>query len=90
MPPAESDPRPKRAAVELAQPYGFRIRHQYGKNTIGGARCHSPGYGVHRYYVAVHAVDVEDLELAEDATPAYLGFILYSRAIARAVIHGTC
>ena len=33
MPPAESDPRPKRAAVELAQPYGFRIRHQYGKNT---------------------------------------------------------
>ena len=40
--------------------------------------------------MAVHAVDVEDLDLAEDATPAYLGFILYSRAIARAVIHGTC
>jgi len=60
------------------------------KTPIGGARCHSPGHGVHHYYVAVHAVDVEDLALAEDATPAYLGFILYSRAIARAVIHGTC
>jgi len=37
----------------------------------------------------VHAVDVEKLELAEDASPAYLGFNLFMHAIARAVIVGT-
>lgn len=48
-----------------------------------------PGHGPHRYYVAVHAVDVESLELPENATPAYLGFNLFSHAIGRAVIVGT-
>lgn len=47
------------------------------------------GHGYHRYYVAVHAVKVEKLELAEDASPAYLGFNLFMNSIARAVIHGT-
>ena len=48
-----------------------------------------PGHGPHRYYVAVHAVDVEKLDLNEDASPAYLGFNLFQHAIARAVIYGT-
>lgn len=48
-----------------------------------------PGHGTHRYFVAVHALDVEKLELSEDASPAYLGFNLYMHGIARAVIHGT-
>lgn len=48
------------------------------------------GHGVHHYWVAVHAVGVETLELAEDATPAYLGFTLFDKAIARAVVLGTC
>jgi Raf kinase inhibitor-like YbhB/YbcL family protein len=48
-----------------------------------------PGHGPHRYFVAVHAVKVEKLELSEDASPAYLGFNLFMNAIARAVIHGT-
>ncbi|WP_134428811.1 YbhB/YbcL family Raf kinase inhibitor-like protein [Mycobacterium ulcerans] len=47
------------------------------------------GHGVHRYYVAVHAVDVDKLELSEDASSAFLGFNLFQHAIARAVIHGT-
>lgn len=47
------------------------------------------GHGAHRYYVVVHAVGVERLELAEDASPAYLGFNLFMHSIARAVIHGT-
>ena len=47
------------------------------------------GHGYHRYYVAVHAVKVEKLELTEDASPAYLGFNLFMKSIARAVIHGT-
>ncbi|CAN5303110.1 YbhB/YbcL family Raf kinase inhibitor-like protein [soil metagenome] len=48
-----------------------------------------PGHGPHRYIVAVHALQVEKLELTEDASPAYLGFNLFSQAIARALIHGT-
>ena len=47
------------------------------------------GHGVHRYFIAVHAVKVEKLDLPEDASPAYLGFNLFMNAIARAVIHGT-
>jgi Raf kinase inhibitor-like YbhB/YbcL family protein len=47
------------------------------------------GHGPHRYYVTVHAVKVEKLDLPEDASPAFLGFNLFSNAIARAVIHGT-
>ena len=43
----------------------------------------------HRYFIAVHAVKVEKLELDGDASPAYLGFNLFMNAIARAVIHGT-
>ena len=31
----------------------------------------------------------ERLDLAEDASPAYLGFNLFMNSIARAVIHGT-
>jgi phosphatidylethanolamine-binding protein (PEBP) family uncharacterized protein len=48
-----------------------------------------PGHGPHRYFIVVHAVDVEKLDLPEGATPAYLGFNLFQHAIARAIIHGT-
>jgi phosphatidylethanolamine-binding protein (PEBP) family uncharacterized protein len=34
-------------------------------------------------------VDVDTLDLPDSATPAFLGLQLYSRAIARAFIHGT-
>ena len=57
------------------------------KRYIGAAP--PPGHGVHRYFIAVHAVKVAKLELDGDASPAYLGFNLFMNAIARAVIHGT-
>jgi Raf kinase inhibitor-like YbhB/YbcL family protein len=57
------------------------------KRFIGAAP--PQGHGVHRYYVVVHAVGAEKLDLPEDATPAYLGFNLFGQAIARAIIHGT-
>lgn len=68
------------AAITLANDAGFR-------RYIGAAP--PPGHGVHRYYVAVHAVEVDKLDLRVDASPAYLGFQLFSAAIARAVIHGS-
>lgn len=48
------------------------------------------GHGVHHYWVAVHAVGDAELDVSPDASPGYLGFALFSTAIARAVIHGTC
>ncbi|MGC4932333.1 YbhB/YbcL family Raf kinase inhibitor-like protein [Gordonia sp. DT30] len=47
-----------------------------------------PGHGPHRYFIVVHAVDVESLGLPDGATPAYLGFNLFSHAIARTRIVG--
>ncbi|WP_312181965.1 YbhB/YbcL family Raf kinase inhibitor-like protein [Arthrobacter sp.] len=48
-----------------------------------------PGNGLHTYYVAVHAVDVESLGLPEGATPAFLTFNLYSHTLGRGVLTAT-
>ena len=66
----------------------FALANDAGlKGYVGAAP--PAGHGVHYYYVAVHAVDVESLGLPEGATPAYLGFNLFSHAIARAVVVAT-
>ncbi|WP_433621046.1 YbhB/YbcL family Raf kinase inhibitor-like protein [Nocardia sp. CA-120079] len=44
------------------------------------------GHGYHRYFIVVHAVDVERLEIDENGTPAFLGFNLFSHTVARATI----
>lgn len=44
------------------------------------------GHGPHRYYIVVHAVDVEALELDAGATPAFLSFNLFTHTLGRAVI----
>lgn len=64
-------------AVMLAGDSGAR---QY----IGAAP--PDGHGEHRYFTVVHAVDVEDLGIPEDARPAFLGFNLFSHTLARATI----
>jgi Raf kinase inhibitor-like YbhB/YbcL family protein len=67
-------------AVTLANDAGLR-------RYLGSAP--PPGHGVHHYYFVVHAVDVESLELPDGATPAFLGFNLFSHTLARAVLVGT-
>jgi Raf kinase inhibitor-like YbhB/YbcL family protein len=67
-------------AVQLANDAGL-------KRFVGAAP--PAGHGPHHYYVAVHALDVSSLGLPDGATPAYLGFNLFSHAIARAVIVAT-
>lgn len=47
------------------------------------------GHGPHRYAFVVHAVDVEKLGIDSDATPAVLGFNLFSHTLARAMIVAT-
>ncbi|MFF1882243.1 YbhB/YbcL family Raf kinase inhibitor-like protein [Pseudarthrobacter sp. NPDC058196] len=67
-------------AVQLANDAGMR-------GFVGAAP--PPGHGVHHYHVVVHAVDVEQLDIPADASPAYLGFNLFTHAVARARIVAT-
>lgn len=67
-------------AIQLANDAG-------AKRFVGAAP--PPGHGPHRYYIVVHAVDVDELGVPADATPAFLGFNLFSHTLARAVIVGT-
>ncbi len=67
-------------AVQFANDAGL-------KRYVGAAP--PAGHGPHHYYVVVHALDVESLGLPPGATPAYLGFNLFSHGIARATLVGT-
>jgi Raf kinase inhibitor-like YbhB/YbcL family protein len=65
----------------------FQLRNDGGmKRYIGAAP--PPGHGVHHYYFVVHAVDVDSLGIDRDATPAFLGFNLFSHTLGRAMIVG--
>jgi Raf kinase inhibitor-like YbhB/YbcL family protein len=44
------------------------------------------GHGPHRYIFVVHALDVESLGIDEGATPAFLGFNIFSHGIGRALL----
>ena len=47
------------------------------------------GHGPHRYFVVVHALDVADLGVPAEASPAYLGFNLFMHTLARATLVAT-
>ena len=48
-----------------------------------------PGHGPHRYFIVVHAVDVDHLDVSADAAPAVLGFNLFGHTLARATLTPT-
>jgi hypothetical protein len=64
-------------AVQLANDGGFA-------GYVGAAP--PPGHGPHRYFVVVHAVDTERLDVDADTRPAVLGFNLFFRTVARATM----
>jgi Raf kinase inhibitor-like YbhB/YbcL family protein len=66
----------------------FSVRNDYGDTGYGGA-APPPGDRPHRYVFAVHAVDVERLDVGPDASPAFVGFNLAFHTLARAVIRPT-
>ncbi|TDC38738.1 YbhB/YbcL family Raf kinase inhibitor-like protein [Micromonospora sp. KC213] len=66
----------------------FSVRNDYGETGYGGA-APPAGDRPHRYVFAVHAVDVERLNVGPDASPAYVGFNLAFHTLARAVIRPT-
>jgi len=61
----------------------FQLRNDAGIAGFLGA-APPPGHGKHRYFIVVHAVDVESLGIAREATPALLGFNLFGHTLARA------
>lgn len=72
-----------------ALPHGaITLRSDAGLARFVGA-APPAGHGTHHYYVVVHAVDVDHLDIDDTASPAYLGFNLFSHAIARATIVAT-
>lgn len=60
------------------------------RNDVGGLEyigaAPPPGHGPHRYMFVVHAVDVPRLEVDSSASPAFLGFNLFSHTLGRAFI----
>jgi len=65
----------------------FQLRNDAGVRMHVGA-APPPGHGRHHYYYVVHAVDVESLGVDKDATPAFLGFNLFSHTLGRGMIVG--
>jgi Raf kinase inhibitor-like YbhB/YbcL family protein len=44
------------------------------------------GHGLHRYVIVVHALDVEQIGVSADATPAYFGFTMADHILGRAIL----
>ncbi|MCQ9342856.1 YbhB/YbcL family Raf kinase inhibitor-like protein [Corynebacterium kozikiae] len=80
------------STTELAQGAGTAELALTLKGDSGKVGYYGPqppaGHGPHRYLFAVHAVDVEELDIPADATPTVLGFNLYFHSIARTVLWG--
>jgi Raf kinase inhibitor-like YbhB/YbcL family protein len=77
----------ERGAGEL--PGGaFAVRNDYGDRGYGGA-APPPGDRPHRYVFAVHAIDVDALEVTPDTSPAVVGFNLTFHTLARATLRPT-
>ncbi|XVU28346.1 YbhB/YbcL family Raf kinase inhibitor-like protein [Actinoplanes sp. CA-054009] len=67
-------------AIQLANDAGLR---QY----VGAAP--PAGHGEHRYFITVHALDVEDIGVPAGASPALLGFTMTGHILGRATIVAT-
>jgi Raf kinase inhibitor-like YbhB/YbcL family protein len=65
----------------------FQLRNDAGVRQFVGAGP-PPGHGPHHYIFVVHAVDVDSLGINPDATPAFLGFNLFSHTLGRGMITG--
>jgi Raf kinase inhibitor-like YbhB/YbcL family protein len=77
-----------RGAGESPAEGAFTVRNDYGMQGYGGA-APPAGDRPHRYVFAVHALDVDRLDVTPDYTPAQIGFNLAFHTLARAAIRPT-
>jgi len=61
------------------------LSNELGSKSFTGAGP-PPGTGTHHYNIVVHALDVEQLDLDPESTPAVLGFNAHFHTLARAVL----
>jgi Raf kinase inhibitor-like YbhB/YbcL family protein len=66
----------------------FHVRGDFGTKAYAGA-APPPGDRVHRYVFAVHALDVDKLDLDDSVSPAIVGFNLAFHTLARGVLRPT-
>ncbi|QER90308.1 MULTISPECIES: YbhB/YbcL family Raf kinase inhibitor-like protein [Streptomyces] len=71
------------AGGSMLPPGARTLLNDAGRRGYLGA-APAPGEAPHRYMFVVHALDVPTLEVAPDATPAWLGFRLVAHALGRA------
>jgi Raf kinase inhibitor-like YbhB/YbcL family protein len=85
--PASATELPSGAGADDANLPGnaFHVRNDFSAWGYGGA-APPQGDGPHRYYFVVHAVDVERLDVDEDASAAVVSFNLAFHTLARAII----
>jgi Raf kinase inhibitor-like YbhB/YbcL family protein len=67
---------------------GFHVRNDYGTRAYGGS-APPAGDRPHRYVFAVHAIDVDQLDVNPDVSPAVVGFNLAFHTLARATVRAT-
>jgi Raf kinase inhibitor-like YbhB/YbcL family protein len=76
----KDDPKLPEGAVQLRNDGGFA-------GFVGAAP--PSGHGAHRYFIVVHAVDTDALDVDADTAPAVLGFNLFFHTLGRATLVAT-
>ena len=86
--PADTTELPSGASPDGLPEGAVEVRNDFGDYGYGGA---APPAGdiPHRYVYTVFAVDVEELEISKEASPAYVGFNLTFHTLARAALRPT-
>ncbi|MFY1635119.1 YbhB/YbcL family Raf kinase inhibitor-like protein [Solwaraspora sp. WMMB335] len=75
------------ADPEKVAPGAFSVRNDFGNARYDGSAPPS-GDRPHRYIFAVHALDVDKLDVGPQASAAYVGFNLTFHTLARATLTG--
>jgi Raf kinase inhibitor-like YbhB/YbcL family protein len=70
---------------ELLPQGAFQLANDAGVRRFIGA-APPAGHGVHRYFIVVHALDVENIGIPPTSSPAFFGFNITSHILGRAVI----